>query len=108
MRINNKFLSIKSFFQKPTAQNNDKTLEKKQFYILAKRRWWHLFARKDSFIEEALTNADNDPVGFLVISVPILENRKTKKISVPSCLIGLSTPLNSAENSSCLSEVRHE
>lgn len=82
-------------------------MQKKQFYLLTKRRWWHLFTRKDNYIDSALMDADNDPVGFLNISVPILKNRRTKQIMLPSCFIGLSVPLNSVENLSCLSEVVH-
>lgn len=80
-------------------------MQEKQFYLLVRRRWWHLFTRKDNFVDSALTDADNDPIGFLNIRVPILKNRKTKQVSVPSCSIGLDTLLESLENTTCLSEV---
>ena len=82
-------------------------MQKKQFYLLVKRRWWHLFTRKDNYVDAALMDADNDPVGFLKVKIPILKNRKTNQVMVPSCFIGLSTPLDSTENTSCLSEVVH-
>lgn len=80
-------------------------MQEKQVYLLVKRRWWHLFTRKDTYIDAALADADNDPVGFLNIKVPILKNRRTQKTLVPSCFIDVGVPLSSAENTSCLSEV---
>ena len=80
-------------------------MTEKQTYILVRRRWWHLFARKDTYLDRVLADPDTHPIGTVKVSIPVVQSLKTGRVMVPVCFVDLNLPLGYEEYPSCLSEV---